>query len=200
MTGHPALADDEFVRTSRDQRGPRTDTSSLPPAMLLDDLLDHYVDWRESARAVTHGHARPGARDSHRICSGGDRRRAVAAALGVSSSALSSGMQQRHPSTGDRPQIVRAMRCGLPTVVVIGWRDGPQGRAGRGVRARPGDRRGRSHARSAVGRPNGAPLGASELGEGADKFNRGRPTPIPRLEADRGLRRVRATNFAERGL
>jgi hypothetical protein len=34
------------------------DTSSLPPAMLLDDLLDHYVDWRESARAVADAYAR----------------------------------------------------------------------------------------------------------------------------------------------
>jgi hypothetical protein len=45
--------------TSRDQPGPgRTDTSSWPEAMPLDDLLDGYVDWRESARAVADAYAR----------------------------------------------------------------------------------------------------------------------------------------------
>jgi hypothetical protein len=34
------------------------DTSSWPEAMLLDDLLDCYVDWRASARAVADAYAR----------------------------------------------------------------------------------------------------------------------------------------------
>ena len=80
------------------------DTSSWPEAMLLDDLLDCYVDWRASARAVADAYARwsfasgperalrfagihrdagPGAEDRRRICGGGDRRRAVAAAVGL---------------------------------------------------------------------------------------------------------------------
>jgi hypothetical protein len=47
------------MRTSRDQRGPgRTDASSWPKATLLDDLIDWYVDWRESARAVADAYAR----------------------------------------------------------------------------------------------------------------------------------------------
>jgi hypothetical protein len=36
----------------------RTDTSSRPEATLLDDLLDGYVDWRESARAVADAYSR----------------------------------------------------------------------------------------------------------------------------------------------
>ena len=65
------------------------DTSSWPEAMLLDDLLDGYVDWRASARAVAesvramvlrvrtgacptvrgiHRDARPGAEDGLGIC------------------------------------------------------------------------------------------------------------------------------------
>jgi len=59
MTGHPTLSDHEHMGTSRGQPGPgRTDTSSWAEAMLLDDLLDGYVDWRESARAVKDAYAR----------------------------------------------------------------------------------------------------------------------------------------------
>jgi hypothetical protein len=56
MTRHPTLSDHEHMRTSRDQRGPgRTDA---PAAMMLDDVVDHYVDWRGSARAVEDAYAR----------------------------------------------------------------------------------------------------------------------------------------------
>jgi hypothetical protein len=56
MTGHPALSDHDHMRTSCDERGPgRTDG---PAAMMLDDLLDDYVGWRESARAVEDAYAR----------------------------------------------------------------------------------------------------------------------------------------------
>jgi hypothetical protein len=59
MTGHRGLSDRYPVRTSRDQPGPgRTDTSSWAEAMLLDDLLDGYVEWRESARAVADAYER----------------------------------------------------------------------------------------------------------------------------------------------
>ncbi|HEY8624577.1 MAG TPA: hypothetical protein VIL82_01100 [Solirubrobacteraceae bacterium] len=59
MTGHPGLSDPEHMRTSRNQPGPgRTDISSRPEAMLLDDLLDGYVDWRASARAVADAYTR----------------------------------------------------------------------------------------------------------------------------------------------
>jgi hypothetical protein len=44
---------------SRDQPGSaRTDPSWGREAMLLDDLLDGYVNWRESARAVADAYAR----------------------------------------------------------------------------------------------------------------------------------------------
>jgi len=59
MTGHPARADHEPMRTARDQpEAGHTDTSSRREAMLLDDLLESYVDWRESARAVAEAYAR----------------------------------------------------------------------------------------------------------------------------------------------
>ncbi len=46
MTDHPGLAASERVRTSRHLSG------LWAWEVLLDDLLDGYVDWRESARAV----------------------------------------------------------------------------------------------------------------------------------------------------
>lgn len=47
------------MRTSRAQRRRgRTDPSSWREAVLLDGLLDDYVEWRESARAVKDAYAR----------------------------------------------------------------------------------------------------------------------------------------------
>ena len=58
MAGHPALVDHELMRTARDQTGAgRTDTSSSREAMLMDELLDVYIHWRESARAVPDAYA-----------------------------------------------------------------------------------------------------------------------------------------------
>jgi hypothetical protein len=77
--------------------------------MILDDLLDDYVDWRESARAVADAYARwsftsraeralrfaaytaarPRAEDRRGICRGGDGRPAVAAALALSPTTVS---------------------------------------------------------------------------------------------------------------
>jgi hypothetical protein len=59
MTGHPALSEHDHMRTSHDQPRPgRTDTSSRSKARLLDDLLDGYVGWRESARAAADAYGR----------------------------------------------------------------------------------------------------------------------------------------------
>jgi hypothetical protein len=59
MTGHLALVDDQPVRTSRDQPTPRrTHPSSCSLEMMLDDLLDHYVDWLESAGGAGDAYAR----------------------------------------------------------------------------------------------------------------------------------------------
>ena len=52
MTGHPGVTDPERVRTSRRPSRP------WPTDVLLDGLLDSYVDWRESARAVAEAYAR----------------------------------------------------------------------------------------------------------------------------------------------
>lgn len=52
MTGHRGLFDPWRVRTSRHPSGPG------PAEVLLDDLLDGYVDWRESARAVADAYDR----------------------------------------------------------------------------------------------------------------------------------------------
>ena len=47
------------MRSSRRRSGSaRTDTSSWSEARLLDDLVDRYVHWRESARAVADAYAR----------------------------------------------------------------------------------------------------------------------------------------------
>jgi hypothetical protein len=47
------------MRTSRNQRGPGPiDTASWPAEMMVDDLVDGYVDWRESARAVADAYVR----------------------------------------------------------------------------------------------------------------------------------------------
>lgn len=61
MTGHPAPADHEDMQTARDEPGAGhrdRDTSSWRETMLVDDLLEGYVDWRESARAVAEAYAR----------------------------------------------------------------------------------------------------------------------------------------------
>lgn len=59
MTVHPALVNHESMRTAIDQPGPgRPDTSSWPVAIMLDELVDGYVDWREGARAVADAYAR----------------------------------------------------------------------------------------------------------------------------------------------
>jgi hypothetical protein len=59
MTVHPALVNHKSMRTARDQSGPgRTDTFSWVMAIILDELVDGYVDWRESARAVADAYAR----------------------------------------------------------------------------------------------------------------------------------------------
>lgn len=52
MTGHPGRADDDRVSTSRLR------SATWAEEVLLDDLLDGYVDWRESARAVADAYAR----------------------------------------------------------------------------------------------------------------------------------------------
>jgi hypothetical protein len=52
MTGHHGLGDPHRVRARRHASGP------WPAQVLLDDLLDGYVDWRESARAVAEAYAR----------------------------------------------------------------------------------------------------------------------------------------------
>lgn len=58
MTGHPALVDHEVMRTARDQTGAgRTDTSPSREAMLMDEMLEVYLHWRESARAVADTYA-----------------------------------------------------------------------------------------------------------------------------------------------
>jgi hypothetical protein len=59
MTGHPPVAEDAAVRTSRDR--PilrRAETPSSLEAMLLDCLVDGYVEWRECARTVADAYAR----------------------------------------------------------------------------------------------------------------------------------------------
>jgi hypothetical protein len=59
MTGHPAIAHDEAMRTAREQRGAgHTDASAGREAALLDELLAGYVNWRESAQAVAEAYAR----------------------------------------------------------------------------------------------------------------------------------------------
>ena len=52
-TSHPIPADHQPMRATREKT-----TSSWREGILLDDLLDAYVDWRESARAVTDAYDR----------------------------------------------------------------------------------------------------------------------------------------------
>ena len=52
MTAHPELADHDGMRASRDP------SLQWPADVLFDDLVDGYVDWRESARAVAQAYDR----------------------------------------------------------------------------------------------------------------------------------------------
>jgi hypothetical protein len=57
MASHPADLDDDAVGVSRHRPQKGSTPSSSADTPLLDALLDGYIDWRNSARAVANSYA-----------------------------------------------------------------------------------------------------------------------------------------------
>jgi hypothetical protein len=105
--------------------------------MLLDDLLDHYVDWRESARAVADAYARSSfasaAERAMRFAAHTaalDREQKTAAAYADAVTRVERWLQRSHSAEGCErvgfrhyhaprraARVVRAMRCGFPVLL-----------------------------------------------------------------------------------
>ena len=189
MTRHPALSDHEHMRTSHDQRGPgRMDA---PAAMMLDDLLDQYVDWRGSARAVEDRtrdgrlrpdpsascgspHTQPRSTRSKRQPPHMPRRRPTSSG-GCSARSLIERFELgnaanaiRAPATGRRSSV----RRDAVSPVTTGWQQALKAEL---VEAQEPDPAiaGGGHMPGGGWGARMAPLAASELGEGADKLDCG---------------------------